>query len=433
MTRPIPGAEPEPALEALKMPKIIDYWRGLVADVKEAESNSAEHLRAVGDLWYPVLRMRILAAAHDGAQRKLGPCDLPAAHAEQVAKRVWNDLVAALHKRAVPEAWSDYAAVIAVARPWIANRLNVPVADVRGAIQRLDASKLEDLSLDAFCALYPEPMSSRDEQVTKGAITAWLLQDRPWPDLGTWVPFTLYSLTARYFEQGYYLGPKICSSESEILDLVEAAPYGAEWARSVVRKRAQSRTVESYLGVLNAILAREAPEPGGSLVSRRLTLVEWLSNPEARLTRMVEVQGAATSEAVVRRAFAEDERGMMLQMLSAANGQSEYPEDMSDQQRRAALERLVEAMEALPLRTELIVQVAERGGKRGSAWARAVIEARAPKSLKTHQMTLMNAVAKRQDTRTLLAPAQRNKTWRSLHRTLEVAARPDAGIQLATV
>jgi hypothetical protein len=415
------------------MPKVIDYWRGLVADVKEADSNSAEHLRAVGDLWYPVLRMRVLAAVHDGAQRKLGPCDIPAAHAEQVAKRVWNDLVAALHKRAVPEAWSDYAGVIALARPWLAARLAVPAAEVMGRVARLSATELDDLAGEAYDALYPQPMSSRDEHAVKGAINAWLLQDRPWPDLGTWIPFTLYSLTARYFEQGSYLGPKTCSSEAEILDLVELAPYGAEWAREVVRKRAQTRTVESYLGVLNAILARETPEAGASLVSRRLTLVEWLADPEARLARMVEVQGAARSDGVVHRMFAEDERGVMLQTLAAATGKGEYPAEMNDQQRRGALERLVEAMEALPLRTELIVQVAERGGKRGSAWAKAVLEARAPRSLKSHQITLMNAIAKRHDARALFAPTQRNKAWRSMYRTLDTAARPDAGIQLATV
>lgn len=163
------------------MPKVIDYWRGLVADVKEAESNSAEHLRAVGDLWYPVLRMRVLSAVHDGAQRKLGPCDLPAAHAEQVAKRVWNDLVAAMHKRAVPEAWSDYAAVIARVRPWVAARLGVAAEGVSGVAARMSASEVDDLASDAFQALYPEPLSSRDEHAVKGAITAWLYQDRPWP------------------------------------------------------------------------------------------------------------------------------------------------------------------------------------------------------------------------------------------------------------
>lgn len=413
------------------MPKVIDYWRGLVADVKEAESNSAEHLREVGDLWYPVLRMRILSAVHDGAQRKLGPCDIPAAHAEQVARRVWTDLVTAMHKRAVPEAWADYSSVISLVRPWIAQRLHTTDSEVRGVLTRMSAGELDDLASDAFLALNPNPMPSRDEHAVKGAITAWLYQDRPWPDLGTWVPFTLYSLTARYFEQGAYLGPKTCSSEAEILDLVELAPYGVEWARAVVTKRAQARTVGSYLGVLNAILARETPEAGPSLISRRLTLVEWLSDPEARLARMVEVQGRDRSEDVVRRMFAEDERGSMMEVFTAALTGEAYPAEMPDQQRRAALERLVEAMEAVPVRTELIVQVAERAGKRGSAWAKAVIEARAPRALKAHQMKLMTAVAKRQDARALLPSAQRNRAWRSLYRTLETAARPDAGLQLA--
>jgi hypothetical protein len=131
--------------------------------------------------------------------------------------------------------------------------------------------------------------------------------------------------------------------------------------------------------------------------------------------------------------FVEDERGVMLQTLAAATGAGEYPAEMNDQQRRGALERLVEVMEALPLRTELIVQVAERGGKRGSAWAKAVLEARAPRSLKSHQITLMNAIAKRHDARALFAPTQRNKAWRSMYRTLDTAARPDAGIQMNAV
>jgi hypothetical protein len=410
------------------MPKVIDYWRGLVADVKESESNSAEHLRAVGDLWYPVLRMRILSAVHDGAQRKLGPVDLPAMHAEQVARRVWLDLVTAVHKRAVPEAWADYACVIERVRPWIAARLNTNAEHLSGKILDLSATELDDLGASAFVALYPEPMPSRDEQAVKGAINAFLYQDRPWPDLGTWVPFTLYSLTARYFEQGHYLGPKLCASESEILDLVELAPFGAEWAHQVVSRRAQARTMESYQNVLSAILKGEPLPQDNSLVSRRLTLVEWLSDPEARLARMVEVQSLPVSEGVVRRSFATEERDAMMQVLRAAVGQGTYPAEMSEQQRRTSLERLVEAMEALALRTELIVQVAERSGKRGADWAKAVVEARAPRAQKNHQLTLLKAIAARKDARTLLGPSQRNKTLRSLHRTLTVAARPDAGV-----
>lgn len=410
------------------MPKVIDYWRGLVADVKEAESNSAEHLRAVGDLWYPVLRMRVLNAVHDGAQRKLGPVDLPAAHADQVAARVWIDLIGAIHKRAMPDMWADYAGVIACVRPWLAARLHVSEDGLRGKILSMSAGDVDDLAAAAFTANYPNPMPSRDEQATRGAINAFLYQDRPWPDLGTWVPFTLYSLTARYFEQGHYLGPKLCASESEILDLVEVAPFGSEWARQVVSRRAQNRTRESYLSVLNAILDREELPSDNSLVSRRLTLVEWLSDPEARLARIAEVHGATVSEGVVRRAFPAEERETMLGVLHAATGKSAYPAEMTEQQRRTSLERLVEAMEAMALRTELIVQVTERSGKRGADWAKAVVEARAPRAHKSHQLSLLKAIASRKDARSLLGPSQRNKTLRSLHRTLEIAARPDAGV-----
>lgn len=410
------------------MAKVIDYWRGLVADVKEAESNSAEHLRAVGDLWYPTLRMRVLSAVHDGAQRRLGPVDLPAAHAEQVAVRVWNDLVAAIHKRAVPAMWADYAEVIARVRPWVAGRLGVSEDALAARLPAMSASEVEDLAAAAFASVYPEPMSSRDEQATRGAINAFLYQDRTWPDLGTWVPFTLFSLTTRYFEQGHYLGPKLCASENEILDLVEAAPFGAEWARDVVIRRAQNRTRASYLNVLNAILNGDEMPAENSLVSRRLTLVEWLSDPEARLARMVAVQGETVSAGVVRRSFPADEQEAMLQTLHAAAGDADYPRGWTEQQRRTALERLVEAMEAMALRTELIVQVAERGGKSGADWAKAVVEARAPRAGKSHQLTLLKAIAARKDSRTLLGPSQRNKSLRSLHRTLTVAARPDAGV-----
>jgi len=412
------------------MPKVIDYWRGLVADVKEAESNSPEHLRAVGDLWYPVLRMRVLSAVHDGAQKRLGPVDLPAAHAEKVAVRVWSDLVCAIHKRAVPEAWADYAAVIARVQPWLAQRLSVRHDGLREKVAALPAGEIEDLGADAFSALYLEPLSSRDEQMVRGAINAFLHQDRAWPDLGTWLPFTLFSLTARYFEQGHYLGPKLCASENEILDLVEVAPFGCEWAQQVVSRRAQNRTRESYLGVLEAILDRRELPQDNSLVSRRLTLVEWLSDPEARLARMVEVQGPRASEGVVRRSFSGEEREVMLSVLRAATGEGSYPSSLNEQQRKTALERLVEAMEALALRTELILQVTERSGKRGADWAKAVVEARAPRAMKNNQVTLLQAIAARKDARALLGPSRRNKTLRSLHRTLVVAARPDAGVTL---
>lgn len=410
------------------MPKVIDYWRGLVADVREAESNSAEDLRAVGDLWYPVLKMRVLAAVHDGAERKLGPCDLPAAHAERVAVRVWNDLVAAVHKRAVPEAWTEYAEVISLLTPWLEKRFGKSPEAVLEALARKSASDVDDLAEEAFAALFPTPLPSRDEHVAKGAISAYLLKNRPWPDLGTWAPFTLYSLTARYFEQGHYLGPKLCSSESEILDLVEFAPYGKAWARKVVEKRAQARTVASYLDVLNAILNREALPQNASLVSRRLTLVEWLSDPEARLARMAEYQGSFVTEGVVYRAFSGSERTVMLQVLNAATGKGEYPASLPEAQRRAALERLVEAMEALALRTELVVTVTERNGKRGAEWARAVVEARAPKALKSLQLGVLSAIAARKDVPANIGPARRNRTLRSLYRTLETAAAPGAGV-----
>lgn len=410
------------------MPRVIDYWRGLVADIAEAESNSPEHLRAVGDLWYPVMRMRVLSAVHDGAERKLGPCDLPADHAEQVARRVWEDLVAAMHKRTKPEAWPDYAAVIVNLKPWLASRLCVDSAELSGRLAGLSASELTDLGDTAYVALYPEPLPSRDEHVARGAISAFLLSGRAWPDLGTWAPFTLYSITARYFEQGHYLGPKLCSSESEILDLVEFAPYGAEWARSVVSRRAQTRTVDSYLNVLDTILRREPLEQDASLVSRRLTLVEWLSDPEARLARMVAVQGSAVSDGVVWRAFRGEERTMMLQVLHAATGKANYPAGLPEAQRRTALERLVEAMEALALRTELVVTVTERNGKRGVEWARAVVEARAPKALKTLQINVLTAIASRREIASTAGPAKRNRSLRSLYRTLEVAASPGAGV-----
>ncbi|HEY3266833.1 MAG TPA: hypothetical protein VGM37_07900 [Armatimonadota bacterium] len=413
------------------MSRVIDYWRGLIADIREADSNSPADLRVVGDLWYPALRMRVLAAVHDGAERKLGPCDVPAAHAEQVAHRVWDDLVAALHKRAVPEAWAEYAAVIACVRPLLAQRLGVAEDLVRGTVANMSGADVDDLAEFAFGAAYGQPLSSRDEHAVKGAINAFLLQDREWPDLGTWVPFTLYSLTARYFEQGHYLGPKLCSSESEILDLVEAAPYGRKWACEVVRRRAQTRTVESYLTVLNAILDRAPLPSDASLVSRRLTLVEWLSDPEARLTRMVEAQGMRASEGVIRRAFAPAEHRLLSEVLLAALGHGSYPAELAEAQRRTTLERLVEAMEAMALRTELIVHVAERNGKRGSAWAKAVVAARAPKAQKMHQLALLTAIATRKDCRSLYGPVQRNRTLRSLHRTLAIAARPDAGLQTA--
>lgn len=414
------------------MPKVIDYWRGLVADVREAESNSAEHLRTVGDLWYPVMKMRVLSAVHDGAERKLGPCDLPAAHAEQVAQRVWNDMVAAVHKRAVPEAWPEYAEVIDALTPWLEKRFGEHAEVVLETLSRRSASDVEGIAEAAFSALFPDPLPSRDEHVAKGAISAYLFKNRAWPDLGTWAPFTLYSITARYFEQGHYLGPKLCSSESEILDLVEFAPYGREWARRVVQKRAQTRTVESYLGVLNAILGREELPQNASLVSRRLTLVEWLSDPEARLARMAEYQGRFVSEGVVYRAFSGVERETMLSVLRAATGEAEYPASLPEAQRRSALERLVEAMEALVLRTELVVTVTERNGKRGTEWARAVVEARAPKSLKTLQLGVLSAIAARRDVPSNIGPARLNRTLRSLYRTLETAAAPGAGVTICS-
>jgi len=413
------------------MPKVIDYWRGLVADVREAESNSADDLREVGDLWYPVLKMRVLSAVHDSAERKLGPCDLPAEHAEQVARRVWSDLVAAIHKRAVPEAWVEYAGVIRDLKPWLAQRFGMdPEAALRD-LSRRPAAEVDNIAEDAFAALFPNPLPSREEHVARGAILAYLFKNRPWPDLGTWAPFTLYSITARYFEQGHYLGPKLCSSESEILDLVEFAPYGPAWARRVVRKRAQSRTVESYTAVLNAILNREPLPQDSGVVSRRLTLVEWLADPEARLARMAEFQGRFVTEGVVWRAFRGEERSVMLQILRAATGEAPYPEALPETQRRAALERLVEAMEALALRTELVVTVTERNGKRGTEWARAVVEARAPKAMKSLQLSVLSAIAARKDVAVSVGPARRNRTLRSLYRTLETAAAPGAGVSFA--
>lgn len=412
------------------MPKVIDYWRGLVADISEAESNSPEHLRDVEDLWYPVMRMRILSAVHDGAERKLGPCDLPSDHAEQVARRVWKDLVAAMHKRAMPEMWPEYAAIITTLRPWLASQFDVDSATLANRLGKLSAGELADLGDVAYNALYPVPLPSRDEHVARGAISAFLFSGRAWPDLGTWAPFTLYSITARYFEQGHYLGPKLCSSESEILDLVEFAPYGADWARSVVSRRAQTRTVTSYLSVLDTILKREPLPQDASLVSRRLTLVEWLTDPEARLARMVAVQGAEVSDGVVWRAFRGEERRVMLDVLHAATGKAKYAADLPEAQRRAALERLVEAMEALALRTELVVSVTERNGKRGVEWARAVVEARAPKAFKSLQLGLLAAISSRKEVASSAGPAKRNRTLRSLYRTLEIAASPGAGVTL---
>ena len=412
------------------MQRVIDYWRGLVADLAEAESNSPEDLRAVGDLWYPVMRMRILSAVHDSAERKLGPCDLPADHAEQVARRVWNDLVSAMHKRAMPEMWPEYAAVITTLRPWLAARFGVDTAKVASRLEKSSSAELMDIADVAYNALYPEPLPSRDEHVARGAISAFLFSGRAWPDLGTWAPFTLYSITARYFEQGHYLGPKLCSSESEILDLVEFAPYGADWARSVVSRRAQTRTVVSYLRVLNTILKREPLPQDASLVSRRLTLVEWLSDPEARLARMVAVQGAEVSDGVVWRAFRGEERRVMLDVLRAATGEAKYPAGLPEAQRRAALERLVEAMEALALRTELVVTVTERNGKRGVEWASAVVGARAPKAFKSLQLGLLAAISSRKEIASSAGPVKRNRTLRSLYRTLEIAASPGAGVTL---
>lgn len=412
------------------MPRVIDYWRGLVTDIREAQSNSPEHLREVGDLWYPVLRMRILTAVHDGAERKLGPVDLPAAHAEQVARRVWNDLVAAMHKRAVPEAWTDYAAIITRLRPWLAGALKVSESDVRNAVAALTTAEVETLSAEAFPVLYPNSLPSREEQVVRGAINAFLLQDRPWPDLGTWVPFTLYSLTARYFETGHYLGAKLCSSESEILDLVEIAPYGRDWALNVVRRRAQARTVESYSQILSAILDRSELPQTSSLVARRLTLVEWLSDPEARLSRLVEVQGLAVSEGAVRRGIRGEDRDRMLAVLMAAVGKGAYPEALNEEQRRAALERLVETLEACPLRTEMLVHVAHSGGKRGAAWAKSVVTARAGRSERSRQLALLQAITSRKEIRLPLGPSQRNRSLRALYRTLSVAAQPGAGVKL---
>ncbi|HOC31544.1 MAG TPA: hypothetical protein PKK84_04835, partial [Armatimonadota bacterium] len=112
------------------MPKLIDYWRGLIADVRTAESADPEHLRQIGDLWYPVLKMRVLSAVHGGAEKVLGPSDMPAEHAETVAREVWNDFVVAAHKRAVPQAWPEYAQVIERLIPWLAGQLHCRESEV---------------------------------------------------------------------------------------------------------------------------------------------------------------------------------------------------------------------------------------------------------------------------------------------------------------
>lgn len=410
------------------MARVIDYWRGLVADIREARGNSPEHLREVGDLWYPVLQMRVLAAVHSGAERRLGPVDLPAAHAEEVSRRVWDELLAAMHKRAAPQMWPQYAAVIAPLVPWLCRRLNVAEDALEDALSGLTPSRLDGLADEAFFALYPKPLPSRDGQTARGAITAFLYRNRPWPDLGTWVPFTLYSLTARYFEQGPYLGQKRCSSESEILDLVELEPFGRRWAEDVILRRAQARTAASYIDVLHRVLdGRELPA-GGATIARRLTLVEWLSDPEARLARLAAVQGARLSESVVARSFPPHERPLLLAVLRAAAGNGPYPGQLDTDARRNALQRILEAMEGCAVRTELLVHAGRGGNKRGVEWARSVVRARAPKADARRQAALLDAIIARKDIRAIGSVSQRNRSLRSLHRLLRTASRPDAGI-----
>jgi hypothetical protein len=411
------------------MARVIDYWRGLVSDIREARSNSPEHLREVGDLWYPVLQMRVLAAVHSGAERRLGPVDLPAAHAEQVARHVWQELLAAMHKRVAPHMWPQYAAVIASLVPWLCRRLGVEEGALEESLLRLTSSQLENLADEAFRALYPAPLPSRDEQTARGAITAFLYRNRPWPDLGTWIPFTLYSLTARYFEQGPYLGLKRCNSETEILDLVEMEPFGRRWAEDVILKRAHARTAPSYLDVLHRVLdGRELPA-GGATIARRLTLVEWLSDPEARLARLVAVQGTRLSESVVARSFRAQERPLLLGVLRAAAGIGAYPDGLDSDARRTALLRLLEAMEGCAVRTELLVHSGRGGDKRGAEWARSVVRARAPRSDARRQAALLDAIVARRDVRAIGPVSQRTRSLRSLHRLLRTASRPDAGIR----
>ncbi len=409
------------------MPKLIDYWRGLIADVRTAESADPEHLRAIGDLWYPVLRMRVLSAVHGGAEKVLGPSDMPAEHAETVAREVWNDFVVAAHKRAVPQAWPEYAQVIERLIPWLAMQLHCRESDVDETAAGLSVIDLEDLTTEASSVLTDRKASSREQQSVKGAVRAYLWRDREWPDLGTWAPFTLFSLASRHFEHGKYLGPTLCSSENEILDLVNLAPYGRNWAQDIVRQRAQTRTVDSYLTVLNAILdGTELPHNSG-LVARRLSLAQWLADPEMRIRRMIDVQGMVDCEKAISRRFSGTARTAPLLALRVANGTAEWPVVFSAEDRKALLERVVESLEACAIRTELIVQTAQGGRKRGIDWAKAMVSARSPRSERKNDLGLLATVASRSAVPPRLHASERNRSWRRMYRTLANAARPDAG------